>query len=261
MSEIPLHDDSAREPYSGKVLLERALAMVAFAPIVQLGMEDNSLIADFQQRIRRDYPLFDAAVDNMINVRIEGDGAVKAAPETRRKWLFRDIEKNWTITLTQEGLSLLGNAAGYTSWSNFVERLGGLVRALQATAQPSHCVSLGVRYLNTGPTGGDDDPRLDCAKELTSITGNAHLNLSDLFWIFDAREGNLLLRSGVMPPHNSYDPNMFEPRDAASWYLDIDVINRDPMEFERQAIEDKLRQQASRAHAVFYWAMPGREDR
>lgn len=255
MHEIPLRDDPARPPYKGRALIECVVAMVAFTPIAQLGVKDSELAAAFQEAIRHDYPLFEAGADTFINVKFEA-GSVSSAPEERRKWLFRDIGLQWTVALTQDALILEGNKEGYSSWTDFVARLSALIIALQSTARPSHVLRLGVRYLNTAPAEGDDDPRLVCAKQLTSVTGNADVKLADLFWAMDANEGELLLRSGVMPPNSSYDPAMFKQRDQKTWYLDIDVINSHMMEFEPHAIEAQLRRQAARAHAIYYWAMP-----
>ena len=255
MTDIPLRGDPARPPYNGRKLIERVVAMVAFTPIAQLGVKNSEFAAAFQEAIRRDYPLFEAAADTFINVQFEA-GAVSSAPEERRKWLFRDIDKQWTVALTQDALILDGNREGYSSWTNCVARLSALVTALQSTAQPSHVLSLGVRYLNTAPAEGEEDPRMVCAKQLTSVTGNADVKLADLFWVMDADEGELLLSNGVMPPNSSYDPTMFKQRNQKTWYLDIDVINSHMIEFEPHAIEAQLRRQASRAHAIYYWAMP-----
>lgn len=255
MTDIPLRDDLARPPYKGRTLIERVVAMVAFTPVAQLGVKDSEFAAAFQEVIRSDYPLFEAATDTFINVRLEA-GSVSSAPEERRKWLFRDIGKQWTIALTQDALILEGNREGYSTWPHFVARLSKLVSALKSTAQPSHVLRLGVRYLNTAPAEGDDDPRLVCANQLSSVTGNADVKLADLFWVMDVNEGELLLRSGVMPPNSSYDPAMFIQRDQKTWYLDIDVVSSNMIEFEPHAIEAQLRRQAGRAHAIYYWAMP-----
>lgn len=259
MNEIPLRDDPARPPYNGRSLLERALAVIVFTPVAQLGTAESELVAIFQEAVRQEYPLFEAAIDTFLNVKVE-DGNVSSTPDVRRKWLFRDIEENWTVTLTQETLALEGNRSGYSDWPRFIQRLVWLVEQLQSTAKPTHVQKLGVRYLNTGPAHGDDDPRRICARQLTSITGNDDLVLADLFWVLNSNEGELLLRSGVMPAKASYDPLMFIPRDTDTWYLDIDVVNDHTFEFKPQVIESQLLQQASRLHAVYYWAMPEGRD-
>ncbi|WP_114226910.1 MULTISPECIES: TIGR04255 family protein [Sphingomonas] len=258
MTGIPLRDDPARPPYKGRTLIERVVARIAFTPVAQLGVKDSEFAASFQEAIRRDYPLFEAAVDTFINVKFEG-GSVSSAPEELRKWLFRDIAAQWTVALTQDALVLEGSREGYSSWTDFVARLNALVIALKSTAGPSHVLRLGIRYINTAPAEGNDDPRLVCAQQLTSVTGNADVKLADLFWVMETNEGELLLRSGVMPPASSYDPAMFMQRNQKTWYLDIDVINSDMIEFEPQAIEAQLRRQASRAHAIYYWAVPDGE--
>lgn len=255
MTEIPLRDDPARPPYEGPRLIERVIAMIAFTPIAQLGVKDSEFAAAFQEMIRHDYPHLETVADTFINVKFEG-GIVSSLPEERRKWLYRDIAMQWTVSLTQDALFLEGTKDGYSSWPNFVERLSRLVGALQSTAKPSHVLRLGVRYLNTAKAEDENDPRLICAQQLKSLTGNADVKLADLFWVMDTNEGELLLRSGVMPPNSSYDHAMFMQRDHKTWYLDIDVVNNDMIDFEPQKIEDQLRRQACRAHAIYCWAMP-----
>jgi uncharacterized protein (TIGR04255 family) len=255
MDDIPLRGDPRRPAFKGRSLLERAVAAVLFSPVAQLGIKGSELAAAFQEEIRHKYPLLEEAVDTFLNVNVD-DGKVSSGQEERRKWIFRDIDKHWTVVLMQDTIALEGRAAGYSTWGDFVARLVELLAALQKTAAPSHVLRLGVRYLNTGPASGDDDPRRVCAKQLVSITGSDDLQLADLFWVMSVDEGGLFLRSGVMPPGNSYDPSMFEPRDMATWYLDIDVSNSETFSFEPDAIEAQLLRQASRLHAVYYWAMP-----
>ncbi|MVZ98498.1 TIGR04255 family protein [Sphingorhabdus sp. IMCC26285] len=258
MVDIPLHDDPSRPAFKGRTLLERAIAVISFTPVSQLSVKGGELAAAFQEAIRRDYPLLEDTIDTFLNVHVSEAG-VRSDQEDRRKWLYRDIDRNWTVALTQDSLSLEGNRAGYSSWPKFVERLSMLVHALQSTIGPSHVQRLGVRYLNTAEVEGDEDPRRVCAPQLTSITGNSALTLSDLLWAFEASEGQLIMRSGVMPPNASYDPSMFGPRDKKVWYLDIDVANSHMIEFDPKTIEEQLRKLASRLHAVYYWAMPNGE--
>src|SRR5690606_557363 len=175
----------------------------------------------FQELIGREYPLFEEEVDTFLNVRVDESGAVHSGQEERRKWTFRDLEQNWTITLTQESLALSGERSGYTSWPAFIDRLASAVKALQKTVEPSHVRRLGVRYLKTeSKANPENDPRELCVDQLSSITGKSDCQHDDLFWVFGINEGRLLLRSGIMPPKSSYDPTFFIPREEATWYLD-----------------------------------------
>ena len=92
-------------------------------------------------------------------------------------------------------------------------------------------------------------------QSLAIITGNSDLELADLLWRFAVDEGHMLLRSGVIPPLNSYDPNVFPPREHANWYLDIDVSNADTREFDADQINASILAQVRRLHAVYLWAM------
>jgi hypothetical protein len=116
-----------------------------------------------------------------------------------------------------------------------------------------------VRYVNAAPVANGSDPRADCARELVSITGTPGLEIADLLWRFRVDEGHLVLRSGVMPTMGTYEPTLFKPREAPSWYLDIDVANSDTAVFEAAQINASILAQVRRLHAIYLWAMPPKQ--
>jgi uncharacterized protein (TIGR04255 family) len=234
--------------------LERAISVVNFTPIVQIGQSNSPIVAAFQDAIREQYPLFEESVDSHFNVHVNPDGTIRSDQQEMRKAIFRDIDRHWTVSLTQGNLALDVGRTGYVSWADYGERLGFLLRQFQEVAKPSHVLRLGVRYLNAAPIGSHD-PRYECNSDLTSISGQEGLGIADLFWQFDIPEGRLLLRSGLMPAGISYDPNFFALRDEAFWYLDIDAVSEGTRPFEVRDIQSALIQQAKRLHCVYSWAM------
>jgi uncharacterized protein (TIGR04255 family) len=259
MTPIPLRDDPTRPAFKGERFLERALAAIHFSPVFKIATIEANEIASFQDAIRHEYPLVQRDTENSIRLEMLPDGTLRNEKEEHTVWRFFDEKRTCTAILTSQSVGLEMNAEAYTNWTDFVTRMSRLVDEVEKQFRPALVQRLGVRYLNTGIAEGEKDPRRYCAEELTSITGNDDLTMADLFWRFDVNEGELLLRSGVMPPTASYDPNFFAPRENRSWYLDIDVVSVLEKPFAEVDIGDRLLQQAKRLHAVYYWAVPAKE--
>lgn len=254
---VPLRGEPISVPFTGRRLLERALVVVRFTPVLKIADESGSGIAAFQDAIRPLYPLAELEHEAMMRFEIQADGTVHSAQEKQPVWRISDIDKAWRVSLSARSISLETNGDNYSNWPDFAGRIGALVAAVAEHFEPSHTQYVGVRYLNAAPVGGDSDPRHDCARELVSITGNDDLEMADLLWRFRVDEGYMILRSGVMPPNGTYDPNLYIPRTEPNWYLDIDVANADTYEFEAQKINAAILAQVRRLHAVYLWAMKG----
>ena len=256
MTKIPLRGDPSRPKYEGRRLLERALAVVHFSPVMSISDPSGQGVASFQESIRAIYPSVERTDEMVMRIDVQDSGPVNAKPEERIAWRFQDQEKLNFIILTQSSLAFEANQAGYVSWSDFLDKIGFLIDMVKKNFEPSFVERLGVRYLNAAPIEGGADPREYCVKDLVSISGNDDLKLADLFWSFDVDEGQLLLRCGLMPPSASYDPNFFRSRGSATWYLDIDVVHINTEPFDRDTIQKMLYNQARRLHAIYYWAIP-----
>lgn len=254
MAVIPLWDDPSRPPFEGRRLLERALVAVAFTPIARI-TSDTDFVSQLQDRLRHQYPFFRRQAEPNVRIDLLPTGEIRSEQEENVSWQFASADHNRTIVLNQSSISFDARAAGYTSWSSFIEAVREVLQHFADTMSPGHVVRLGIRYLNTGIASGVDDPRRFCAQELVSISGNEHLQIADLLWHFNVREGRMLLRNGLMPPKGTYDPSFFRPREDLTWYLDIDVVKEGLSSFSIDEISNSLYEQARRLHAVYYWAM------
>lgn len=255
MSTIPLRGELISAPFTGRRLLQRALVVVRYTPVLKIGEESGSGIADFHDAIRKQYPLAELEHEAAMRIELRPDGSVGSAQENQPVWRLFDIEKAWRVSLTPRSIALETSGDTYTNWPDFAERISALVTAVAEHFVPSHRQYIGVRYVNAAGIENGDDPRLECAEELVSITGNSDLELADLVWRFAVDEGHMLLRSGVAPPNSSYDPNVFPPREETNWYLDIDVSNSDTSEFDAGQINVSILAQVQRLHMVYLWAM------
>ncbi|WP_370189296.1 TIGR04255 family protein [Qipengyuania sp.] len=260
MSELPLGAIERRDPFVGPRLIERAVVVITFAPIAKIGDEKNKIVSAFQEAIRHDYPRFAQRIEQSVKIEIDEKGQVASAPSGERSWIFQSEDERKKVVLTTELLALEIQKEAYTNWKDYTEALLKLIDAFEKYAEPSHLARLGVRYLNTGPVGGDGDPRQLCNRALTTITGKSPLEAADLLWMFRVDEGTLLLRSGIMPANATYDA-FFRAREGRTWYLDIDVASQNFEPFNREVIAAKLQAQAERLHAIYAWAMTKDDER
>lgn len=255
MANLPLRGTPELAPYEGPRLLERALAVVQFHPIAKLGEPQSAMVFDFQEEIRREYPVFEPRDAASMRVTVDPKGEVSAHQENSRTWYFATPDRGRSVTLTQGSLALEASAGEYVSRTEFIEQTMQLVNAIAKTAEPSHLARIGIRFLNTSPMTDDVDPRAHCTRELVSISSQPGLEVADLQWHFSVDEGKLILRSGFMPPKNTYDPNFFAERELPTWYLDIDVISSQVGKFVPDLIEKSLTSLIERLHATYQWAM------
>lgn len=255
MMKLPLRGDPSGSPFTGRRLIERALVVVRFTPVLKIGEESGAGIADFQEAVRTPYPLAELEKEAMIRLDIQSDGTVGSTQETQPVWRLSSIDKAWRVSLTPRSIALEVSGDYYQDWPDFSHRVTKLVEEVARHFIPGHRQYIGVRYINAAPVDNDQDPRLFCAQELVSITGNSDLEAADLLWHFSVDEGHMILRSGVMPAGGSYDPNVFAPRNAPHWYLDIDVGNAETGSFDAGDINSLILAQVKRVHAIYRWAM------
>lgn len=253
--KIPLRGEPTDAPFAGRRLLERALVVARFTPVLRIGEESGTGIAGFQEAVRGDYPLAELEREEMIRLDLKADGSFGSTQESQPVWRLLSIDRTWRVSLTSRSIALEVNGESYQNWADFSTRMANLIQEVAHHFAPSHRQEIGVRYVNSATVGGGNDPRLGCAEELVSITGNPDLQVADLLWHFSVDEGHLVLRSGVMPAGSSYDPNVFAPKESPNWYLDIDVVSNEVIPFEPKIINLAILSQVRRVHTIYSWAM------
>lgn len=255
MANLPLRGNPSFAPYAGPRLIERALAVVHFSPIAKLGEAESVLVNEFQERVRREYPLFEPLLDARVRVAVDSGGEMSAKQENVRLWQFVTTDRERKVTLTPSSLALEVQSPSYIGRVEFVEQVMVLVTALIKAAEPSHVMRVGTRILNTAAVSDGEDPRELCNPELVSISKQEGLEAADLQWHFKVDEGKMLLRSGLMPPKSTYDPHIFAERQEPTWYLDIDVASMEVRQFITHDIKNALTSLIERLHATYQWAM------
>ena len=128
--------------------LDEVVCQLRFPAILRIAAE---LPAGFQDRIRRDFPLFDeqdseALLDYPAEVRHLLRSSLPPHQGARRIWSFRDETEAWSVTLTRESVAL--STTCYPGWPRFRELFGLALDALVEEYAPGYFSRSGLRYIN-----------------------------------------------------------------------------------------------------------------
>jgi uncharacterized protein (TIGR04255 family) len=109
--------------------------------------------ADFQERIRDEYPLFQVIAEQQQQIAMMGAGAYNAPPtprilqsETINNYQFSSVDEKWRINLTSTFLAL--SASNYDRWEEFHDHMSKPLAALLEIYRPSFFERIGLRYVN-----------------------------------------------------------------------------------------------------------------
>lgn len=191
-------------------------------------------MAEFQKRLGRDY------VAQPRNDEASGEAQ-------KSLWLFRDNDRAWTVSLTNESLGL--EAKTYHDFEDFAGELSRVLEDVAAIFEPQTEVRLGVRYVNR-----IEDERLGkrgigffVRGELVSPVGaelGSDLRYSLCELRFRESDTWLALRHGLVKPN--------------VYLLDFDNF----MEGERDFVPSDVVQRVNRFHGLierlFVWSLSER---
>lgn len=227
VSEVPLPDTP----------LLAVVAQVRFPTILAIRQADDAQVASFQTKIRDAYPYLNQHHSYQI------DAAGVKEPQILRTvvWRFSDLKTNphWRISLGDHFVAL--ETRKYTSRQDFLERLGFVLTAVGDVLAPASATRLGIRYIDrlTGKTVDDIDNFL-----IPDIVGVARrhgnqanviapsiMNLMTHAQLQGPGSNVVAARWGILPPNETYDPDLISPTDETSWILDMDMFTTMPCNF------------------------------
>ena len=249
------------DPFTGKAPdriplpnapLTGVLAQARFEEVFSISKKEY--VAEFQDRIRKDYPIHQEDKNQVLAV---SDTGIEQRAE--RNWRFLDPEKKWRVSLTTTFLSL--ETRTYTSRDDFIDRFGRILSALQETIAPNYQHRIGVRYVDRIHGAPFDKLgeliRPEIAGLSTSpLCKNIRQSLHEAQCSVD--EGTLIARWGKIPENGTHDPEMMPPIKEPSWMLDIDVfreMTQDAKPFDADTIRDEAFNCASRVYSFFRWVV------
>jgi uncharacterized protein (TIGR04255 family) len=245
----PLGGASPAEVSLSRAPLVRVLAQVIFPGILKIDSKDA--VADLQEQIRGDYPLFEQQASRQVHLQV-GVGEPIVRQEPANLWRFIDAEKNWRVSLTTSFCTL--ECDRYLSRDDFISRWSGVLTAIERSFNPRIVQRTGLRYINQ--VKGE---QLKSIEDLVrpGILGVATPNMRQhiLHHLTEAtlaiEEGEMLLRWGIMPANATIDPGTLNPIPEKSWILDIDVYSNVQRPFTSQELASSFRALAEREYSVF----------
>ena len=91
------------------------------------------------------YPLMEEIAQQEVGFVIGPSGPTQLGPSVdQRGWRLRSEDGAWTVALLPDFFAL--ECTGYTSWTEFRDRMGALTDAVLAHLQPAVEIRLGLRY-------------------------------------------------------------------------------------------------------------------
>ena len=131
-----MFSNDERVIYAKRQLVE-VICQLRFPEILKI---DVSEPADFQERIRRDYPQYEKKIEQLPPQMVNG----KPVPQgTVNNYQFVSAEGQWKISLTKGFIAL--STYGYTRWEEFAQRLDRILAVFIETYHPSWFTRVGLR--------------------------------------------------------------------------------------------------------------------
>ena len=130
--------------------LARVLCQLRFPAILRI---DKEAPADFQEKLRHQFPLFQEANDtanlqlpeNLARI-IPSDMLDLMVARSNPRFQFMSKDKVWIISLTREFVAV--KTSKYTCWEEFRGYLELLLNALVEVYKPAFMTRIGLRYQN-----------------------------------------------------------------------------------------------------------------
>lgn len=148
-SERDIFPDSQRVIYD-RCPLTQVICQLRFPPLLRI---EEKLPADFQERVRNQFPFLQKAVRTQLSGEIPrelaqllGATALGGAALSGAGYEFHTENRDYKLGLAQDSISLI--TTKYTRWEEFLNLLRPALAALIEFYDPSFYVRIGLRYQN-----------------------------------------------------------------------------------------------------------------
>ncbi len=240
-STVPL----SRTPLSG------VLVQIRFPEVLSIAKVDH--VAEFQQRIRPQYPLSDQGQSHVLQV-----GPAGTNQTVFPNWRFMDADRGWRVSLTTNFIAL--ETKSYANRQDFIERTAAVYRALQTTISPSFVTRIGVRYVDQVHGEFLENLAHLVRPEVLGLSRHPHGHNITRTWseasaITDV--GPMRACWGLMPPNQTHDLDLMPPLEEPCWFLDTDAYQEfaDPLNFDSDEVAKRVSELATRSYGFFRWVV------
>ncbi len=241
--------------------LSLALCQVRFAPI--LGVSNPAVVAPFQTALADDYPAASNPEQN-LDIRVSAGGAQASLRSALGSvvWRFADLEDNWVVTLSTESVALETHA--YNDFSDFLSRLGRVLKALTKHIRPMVGARVGLRYINEIPVTPDSwgsvvRPELLGPLAVPALAAKATGSVQQL--ALRGPDGvSVTVQHGLVPAGTVVVPRAgAAPSDEKVYVLDYDVYREytkaEPLKMAVGGILDQVEAYHEAISLLFRWSV------
>jgi uncharacterized protein (TIGR04255 family) len=202
-----------------------ALCQIRFA--TKFGLNDSG-VAPFQEEIEDEYPNPERQ-EEFAAIQVAGPAGQVGEAQLPRTlgllWKFTDPTGDWTVTLTQDFITLETRA--YANFDDFLERLQRVLQALVQTVKPGIGRRIGLRYINEIRSSEQDWTRIIRSEVLGMLTiAPIQSNCDQAIQILSLRDGEarINLQHGAFPTGTTVVPKPDSRKNDLPFYLlDIDM--------------------------------------
>ncbi len=134
--------------------LDKVICQLRFPPILKI---DKEIPADFQEIIRKEFPIFSETTDFGYDIPQNKTNKEKLDPEALKKLLFQPPIENknylfsseddiWKINLTRTFIAL--STDKYERWETFIKKLLIPLETIIKIYEPAYFTRIGLRYID-----------------------------------------------------------------------------------------------------------------
>ena len=249
----PISDKAPADVMLPRAPLVRVVAQVRFPPILTIRNPDY--VAPFQEKIRARYPVL--SEDRVANVAVSNSGIPEIVNVMIWRFYDRFPDWGWRVSLTSDFVAI--ETKTYAGRVDFLSRLEEVLIGVEKIFNPSSVQRVGLRYVNRLQSDSINNlhklikPKvlgvLSSDKDKpSSLHGAAMHMLTEAHLV--AIEGIVKARWGMVGAGYTYDDDALEPRNEATWALDIDMSTELPS-FKGQELANTAKKFAERLYWLF----------
>jgi len=228
--------------------LVRVLSRISFTPVPEL--LDDAIERALAERLLG-YPVRGQTSGLSISL------PVPAIPVAEMFRTFEESEGDWKVTIGKDFVVL--ETTSYDRRPAFVERLCGVLKALESVLRPPRVTRIGVRFIDrienpqdlvtlvraplSGWLGHIAAPDTVLEHQIVQV----QLRVPESPYKVQAK--SLLLPAGVL-----VDPAI-PPSTGQSWWLDLDAFDDSARSFDGDALAATVSDLAQHAYSLFHWGV------
>jgi len=129
--------------------LDRVICQLRFPAILRI---ETEIPAEFQERIRRDFPNFIEKSEFQVEMPMGTPGQstlefpIQLSPKPNKNYQFSSENESWVFNLTRSFVAL--TSSNYTRWEQFKVKLSNPLKAFLEIYSPEYFPRIGLRYID-----------------------------------------------------------------------------------------------------------------